>query len=194
MVENGITTCWHVDGNKGNYLTLSTKWDNFASGVKNLKLYQVVTLPPGAYELSVSTDKESGGYGSCFLMAAKGKGLPDYNEADQALGYCNLNKKLSFVVNEECEVSLGILSNQSGQTCSTIQTFTLTSKPFQLVDANGETIADHIRESLQESTAPDNTLFYDLSGRKVNNGQRRMENGQLPRGIYIHNGKKIVRK
>ena len=187
VVENGVTTCWHVDANKESYLTLSTKWDNFADGVKNLKLYQVITLPAGAYELSVTTDKESGGYGSCFLMVAKGKGLPDYNDADQALGYCNLNKKLSFVINEECEVSLGILSNQTGQTCSTIKTFTLTSKPFQLVDANGETIADGISNLSTEPATSADGMIYDLSGRKVNSGQ-------LPRGIYIRNGKKVTIK
>ena len=35
--------------------------------------------------------------------------------------------------------------------------------------------------------------WYDLNGRKIN-GQRSMVNGQLPRGIYIHNGKKVVIK
>ncbi len=34
--------------------------------------------------------------------------------------------------------------------------------------------------------------IYDLSGRKVN-GQRSMVNGQLPKGVYIVNGKKILK-
>ena len=34
---------------------------------------------------------------------------------------------------------------------------------------------------------------YDLSGRRIN-GQSSMVNGQLPKGIYIHNGKKIIVK
>ena len=51
----------------------------------------------------------------------------------------------------------------------------------------------------------DNGAWYDLSGRKVYNGQWTMDrsalrdashlkNGQLPRGVYIHNGKKVVIK
>ena len=35
-------------------------------------------------------------------------------------------------------------------------------------------------------------VWYDLSGRKIANGQWSMVNGQLPRGIYIHNGRKVV--
>ena len=33
---------------------------------------------------------------------------------------------------------------------------------------------------------------YDLSGRKVLNGQWSMVNGQLKKGVYIVNGKKII--
>ena len=183
VVEGNVTTCWHVDANKSNYLTLSTTWDGFASGVKNLKLYQTITLPAGAYELSVSTDKENGGYGSCFLMVAKGKGLPDYNESSQAMGCVNLNKKLSFILNEETEVSLGILSNQSGQTCSTIKTFALTTKPFDVIDANGETVEVGISEINGVNGENADDLIYDLSGRRTN---------APTRGIYIRNGQKVL--
>ena len=34
--------------------------------------------------------------------------------------------------------------------------------------------------------------WYDLSGRKVANGQSSMVNGQLKKGVYILNGKKVV--
>ena len=36
--------------------------------------------------------------------------------------------------------------------------------------------------------------WYDLSGRKVANGQSSMVNGQLKKGVYIMNGKKVVVK
>ncbi len=183
VTEGSVTTCWHVDANKGSYLTLSTKWDGFADGVKNLKLYQTVTLPAGAYELSVSTDKEAGGYGSCFLVAAPGRGLPDYADlSTQAFGFANLNNKLNFVLNEETEVSLGILSNQTGQTCTTIKAFALTTKPFRLVDANGESVADGI-EALPGIAAPATDQLFDLSGRRV---------ATPGRGIYIRGGRKVV--
>ena len=40
----------------------------------------------------------------------------------------------------------------------------------------------------------DNNSFYDLSGRKVTNGQWSMVNGQLKKGIVIVDGKKVVVK
>ena len=36
-------------------------------------------------------------------------------------------------------------------------------------------------------------IIYDLSGRQVNNGQLKMDNGQLKPGIYIINGKKVLK-
>lgn len=36
--------------------------------------------------------------------------------------------------------------------------------------------------------------IYDLQGRKVNNGQPSMLNGQWPKGVYIMNGKKVTVK
>ena len=36
--------------------------------------------------------------------------------------------------------------------------------------------------------------WYDLSGRKLDNGQRSMVNGQWSKGVYIHNGRKVVIK
>jgi hypothetical protein len=38
-----------------------------------------------------------------------------------------------------------------------------------------------------------NGAVYDLQGRKVANGQWSMVNGQLKKGLYIYNGKKIVK-
>lgn len=35
---------------------------------------------------------------------------------------------------------------------------------------------------------------YDLSGRRIDNGQWKMENGQLKRGIYVINGRKTIVK
>ena len=36
--------------------------------------------------------------------------------------------------------------------------------------------------------------IYDLSGRRVDNGQQTTDNGQIPRGIYIQNGRKVAVK
>ena len=39
-----------------------------------------------------------------------------------------------------------------------------------------------------------NGIWYDLSGRRIGDGQWKMENGQLPRGVYIRDGKKVLMK
>lgn len=38
------------------------------------------------------------------------------------------------------------------------------------------------------------SILYDLSGRRINNGKWTMDNGQLPRGVYIRDGKKVAVK
>ncbi len=39
-----------------------------------------------------------------------------------------------------------------------------------------------------------NGQWYDLSGRRIGDGQWAMDNGQLPRGVYIRDGKKVLVK
>lgn len=136
VVENGITTEFHVDANKNNYLTLSTTWDGFASEVKNLKLYQTVTLPAGSYELTATSDKEWAP-SSNFLVAALGKGLPDYAQCGtDALAIVNCDKALRFIVTQESTVSLGLISNMSGQSCHTIKNFQLRSFACETTEAD----------------------------------------------------------
>ena len=52
---------------------------------------------------------------------------------------------------------------------------------------------DEITTIEQSSLNVDHSV-YDLSGRKLNNGQSSMVNGQLKKGIYIMNGKKFAIK
>ncbi|MCR4921936.1 MAG: right-handed parallel beta-helix repeat-containing protein [Bacteroidaceae bacterium] len=49
-------------------------------------------------------------------------------------------------------------------------------------------------EMVQEFKSARVQGIYDLSGRRLDNGQCSMVNGQLPKGIYIINGKKVVVK
>ena len=60
----------------------------------------------------------------------------------------------------------------------------LSSKPFNVSDPNGIVLLE--TESLE------NSPVYDLSGRLIANGKT--ANGQLPKGIYIIGGKKVVVK
>ena len=36
------------------------------------------------------------------------------------------------------------------------------------------------------------SAIYDLTGRRVANGEWKMDNGKLPKGVYIQNGKKFI--
>ena len=51
-----------------------------------------------------------------------------------------------------------------------------------------ETI-EHSTFNIEHSEA-----VYDISGRRVNNGRWSMINGQLPKGLYIVGGKKMLIK
>ncbi len=62
-------------------------------------------------------------------------------------------------------------------------------------------LADEIFSAIHDTSAQQivngkslNGKCYDLSGRRINNGQWKMDNGQLPRGIYIKDGRKTAVK
>ncbi|MCR5821160.1 MAG: DUF5013 domain-containing protein [Bacteroidaceae bacterium] len=179
VTENGVTTCWHVDAQKGNSLVLSTKWDGFADAVKDLKLYQTITLEPGAYEFSISRYAEFITAGN-YLVVAAGKGLPDLADINSSIAYSTANKPVNFLITETTEVSLGLVTSQSGSSCLTIDHFTLTNKEFGKIDANGET-------SISQTSAdtPADGKFYDLSGRSISRPSK---------GIYIKDGRKVIIK
>lgn len=211
VVENGITTEFHVDANKNSYLTLSTTWDGFASEVKNLKLYQTVTLPAGAYELTTTTDKESNP-GANYLVAAAGEGLPDYADCEsQALAISRADKAMRFILNEETTVSLGILSNMSGQACHTIQKFQLRSIGFESKEADMVDAVREIRSELAamptlsargglgtviiEVSEPQTVKLYGIAGQlrwsSFVEGRARVS---MPKGIYVVGRQKVLVK
>ena len=48
-------------------------------------------------------------------------------------------------------------------------------------------------ESLTSDVAPaNNGAVYNLAGQRVADGKSKMENGLLPKGVYIVNGKKVL--
>lgn len=126
-VENAIgndtlRTGIHVDRNKDYALTVTTGWDGFSASLNNHKLYTTVTLPAGRYELEVVP--HSGMHtGGSRLVAAPGRGLPDFaGITQQAIASAPLaERSLSFVVDRETELSLGIVFMLTGNTCVPIR-------------------------------------------------------------------------
>ena len=210
VVEGDITTEWHVDANKDNDLTLTTVWDGFAEEVKNLKLYQTITLPAGAYELTAERGNYEWNPTNKYLVVAEGTGLPDITDlSSQALGYAICGNACTFYLREETTVSIGLVSTQSGKTCHTIKRFVLKQKSATQIDADN---AVGIRETANEVSAtatlqaagglgcikilasePQRVEIFDLSGRLVYSefieGQATI---RVRKGIYAVGHKKVM--
>ena len=78
----------------------------------------------------------------------------------------------------------------SGKVIATITDFLGVTHEFEItVKAEGTAAINAVNSDGDENKK----VVYDLQGRKVNNGQWMMDNGQLKNGIYIINSKKVVR-
>ena len=132
ITEGSITTGAHVDKAKESCFTVTTKWDGFAAILNDHKVYQTVTLPAGYYTFEAAYGNYEGQCGESYMVAAIGNTLPVTADLDQALAYTAMqpkgtvtSNKVSFILTEETTVSVGLLVNISGQSCMTIQRFTL---------------------------------------------------------------------
>ena len=215
VVDDNVTTEFYVDENKNNYLTLSTTWDGFASAVPNLKLYQVVTLPAGAYELLSGTMRPTENNPSAnYLAAAEGVGLPDFNKLSKdAMGYAPSNQTsptCKFTLTEEKQVSLGIVCSQSGQSCHTITGFALYYTPLsvltpgEIVDAI-ETVEDAL-QAVPEVEAvggfgainitvsePQRVDVFDLTGKLIwSSFVEKKAVVPVRKGLYIAGRQKVL--
>lgn len=115
VTNDSVTTGIYVDRNKGDALCVFTEWDKFANRLANHKLYSTVQLPAGKYELEVVPH---GGMsaGASVLVAAPGKGLPNADGLSSAIATAPLSeRRLSFILPEAAEVSLGIVFNLQGR-------------------------------------------------------------------------------
>ncbi len=137
-IENAITvgniiTGAHVDMAKSSCLTITTKWDGFSSILNDHKVFQTVTLPSGYYTFEVAYDETyEGQCGKSYVVAAIGNTLPVTADLNQALAYTAMSPKgsansnrVSFILAEETTVSIGLLVNMSGESCMTLQRFSL---------------------------------------------------------------------
>lgn len=112
--NDSIRTGIYVDKNKDNALCVYTGWDGFATELTNHKLYCTVKLPAGKYELE-AIPLHGFPAGGSYLVAAQGKGLPDTDRLNSAVSFAPLSDcRLSFILTEEANVSLGIIFNLQG--------------------------------------------------------------------------------
>lgn len=192
VTQGNITTGAHVDAQKDKCMTFTTTWDGFST-LSNHKVYQTVTLPKGVYTFTANYHATwEGQCGNSYVVVDDAKNIPDVESIENALAYTQMaakgsamSNKVEFVLEEETEVSLGLLVNMNDKICMTIESFTLVRGNTEYLDANYEnaTSIDCITEIVENNG--DNAL-YDLQGRKVLQPQK----GH----IYIKNGKKFLAK
>ncbi len=125
VTADSITTGVHVDDNKGRALCVFTGWDGFAQQLENHKLYTMVRLPAGRYELEVEP-LDGLPASRSRLVAARGEGLPDTGVTAGVVASVPLeNRRLVFDLNEPTTLSLGVVFDFTGQTGVAIDRFVL---------------------------------------------------------------------
>ncbi len=208
VTTDGVTTGWHVDANKGSYLTLTTQWDGFAAEVNNLKLYQTVTLPAGVYELTATQGSYEWNPSGKYLAAAAGTGLPDINQLKaSALGYAQCGSTCTFIITKDTQVSLGLVSSQSGYTCHTIKSLVLKKKAVTTLEPNNEVgIADATASATATLVArgglgtislsvsePQRVDVYDLAGHTIYSALIDSQATiRVRKGIYVVGPSKVM--
>ena len=190
VTSGGITTGAHVDAQKDKCMTFTTTWDGFST-LSNHKVYQTVTLPAGAYTFTANYhSKWEGQCGNSYVVVDDAKNIPGVASIENALAYTQMaakgtvmSNKVEFVLEEETQVSLGMLVNMNDKICMTIESFELERENTEYLEADGLTAIEPVIETVEREC--DNAI-YDLQGRKILQPQK----GH----IYIKNGKKFLLK
>jgi len=99
------------DGYKGHGYIAMEKWNSGHSPILNGKIYQSVTLPAGEYAFMMDFDSRNV-KDEAYIIVAKGMGLPDVDQKDNAIAYEPLkdNKEVRFVLDQEMTISVGFLA------------------------------------------------------------------------------------
>ena len=113
--------------------------------------------------------------------------ISDAECEEKAIAWCKLVEgTVSFTLTEDTDVSLGIIVNLTGQSSFGINAFKLEGITLEpIAPANPDGIGSIEKEKSIVNSEKSATAIYDLSGRRINS--------QLPKGIYIQNGKKVVK-
>ena len=185
IVRGNITTGAHIDTAHHSDIQFETQWSGFATPLLDYRLWQFVTLPAGRYRFSI-TPGDVDDMQTSRLVACEGKAMvSDAQCEEQAIAWAPLSEgSISFHLEEEKIVSLGIIVNLTGQSSFGIHAFKLEGATVERLTP--QTDPDGIASP--KASTPDATTFkgiYDLSGRKVSGSK-------LQKGLYIIDGKKQV--
>lgn len=142
-------TAWHVDfqkvpnyptvdGSRSGVLTLTPGWDGFAGTFSNMKVYQVVTLPAGNYEITTYRAQDWSGATGAYFVVAAGTGIPNIADLNTAIGSIQFSKavapdwslSISFKLTTETKISIGAVASYSAaQLCVSLAEFRLMQFP-----------------------------------------------------------------
>ena len=159
VTDGGIITGAHVDRGKDYCMTATVGWDGFA-GLNDHKVFQTLTLPEGYYTLTAEFDEYyEGQCDSSYVVAALGNTLPLTESIDNSLGYVAMQPKgpvagntVSFMIDEESEVSLGLLVNMTGRNCMTLQRFILKRSEVEYLEVSNAAIDKSALKALVDDT------------------------------------------
>ena len=135
----------------------------------------VMTAEPGEYELAATKNIAKGNYNGNQLKAIEKKTV--------------------------ISAYWGVYDMQKGVFVPVDPSFSIVDDCKAILKIEGDNLPDEIEVVLKEIPTGINAIDngkltmdngYDLSGRKLSNGK--LSNSQLPKGIYIVNGKKVVLK
>lgn len=181
IVNGSIITGAHIDTDHNKDITLETQWSGFATPLLDYRLWQAVTLPAGKYTFTAYVS--NGDALESRLVVCKGSTMIADSECEaDAIAWCMLNNgQVSFVLEEETEVSLGIIANLTGQSSFCINNFKLEGVTLEhLLPLDTDAIEVPVATMQGEGSI---SRIYDISGRMVTHPSH---------GVYIKDNKKII--
>lgn len=183
VVYGSVITGAHIDTGHSSNITFETVWSGFAANLLDYRLWQPVTLPAGKYRF-VCNFGDGSECQTSRLVACKGNEMvSDALCEEQALAWAKLQEEeISFTLDEETEVSLGVIINLQGKASFNIKSFTLEGQPYEWLKPIGGT--DIALPEMVQPKEEYSKETYDLTGRRTTANKK---------GVYITAGKKIIR-
>ena len=190
IVRGNITTGAHIDTSHHSDIQFETQWSGFATPLLDYRLWQAVTLPAGRYRFSI-TPGDVDDMQTSRLVACEGSTMVSDAECEEkAIAWCKLMEgSINFTLDEEKEVSLGIIVNLTGQASFGINAFKLEGVTIEPLTPGDPTGIAEIKDEESRMKNGEATI-YDLSGRRVSAGAN--SGRALKRGVYIRGDKKVL--
>ena len=181
IVQGNITTGAHIDTSHHSDIQFETQWSGFATPLLDYRLWQAVTLPAGRYRFSITPGDVDDMQTSRLVACEGSKMVSDAECEEKAIAWALLsNGSINFELDEEKEVSLGIIVNLTGQSSFGINAFKLEGVTIEPLTPTG---LDEIKNE-QLIIKNEDGAVYNLLGQRLN---------KMQKGINLLNGKKILK-